>query len=132
MCIRDSPNCGATGKEGFDIVFDGNHYDVEDADGKEYVFDQSMTTLADIPVTTGRFGKKYFRKERMLARIKEEGLMDMVDEQTMQILNAIDGCEMLPNLWRQTIYGEDAYYVQTDDGKQYPVNPSDCEESAGK
>lgn len=27
--------CGATGEEGFDIVFDGNHYNVHDADGKE-------------------------------------------------------------------------------------------------
>ena len=27
------PGCGATGKEGYDLVFDGNHYDVCRADG---------------------------------------------------------------------------------------------------
>lgn len=29
-------NCGATGEEGFDRVFDGRHYNVQDADGNYY------------------------------------------------------------------------------------------------
>lgn len=29
----ECPECGATGKEGYDEVFDGQHYDVADADG---------------------------------------------------------------------------------------------------
>ena len=31
----ECPGCGATGKEGYDLVFDGNHYDVRRADGTE-------------------------------------------------------------------------------------------------
>lgn len=38
----DCPNCGASGDEGYDRVFDGNHYSVQDADGNEYEFDQSQ------------------------------------------------------------------------------------------
>lgn len=29
----ECPECGATGKEGYDEVFDGNHYDVCDGEG---------------------------------------------------------------------------------------------------
>ena len=31
----DCPHCGASGEEGYDLVFDGNHYNVEDAEGNE-------------------------------------------------------------------------------------------------
>jgi rubredoxin len=31
----ECPKCGATGKEGYDLTFDGNHYNVCDADGNE-------------------------------------------------------------------------------------------------
>lgn len=48
--------CGATGEEGYDLVFDGNHYNVQDADGNEYEIDQSdlekAGTLQQSPVAT--------------------------------------------------------------------------------
>ena len=31
----ECPKCGATGKEGYDLTFDGNHYNVCDANGNE-------------------------------------------------------------------------------------------------
>lgn len=41
--------CGATGEEGYDRVFDGNHYNVQDADGNEFVIDQSGSEEAGTP-----------------------------------------------------------------------------------
>lgn len=32
----ECPNCGATGKEGYNLIFDGNHYDVRLADGTPF------------------------------------------------------------------------------------------------
>ena len=39
----ECPNCGASGKEGFDEVFDGMHYNVCDADGNECVYEASVS-----------------------------------------------------------------------------------------
>ena len=32
----ECPRCGATGKEGYDLIFDGNQYDVKLADGRPF------------------------------------------------------------------------------------------------
>lgn len=71
---------------------------------------------------------KVFRKEKMLARVKAEGLEGMLDDETMAIMNGLDGKEVFPNLWRQTVYGEeDAHYCVLN-GEQLPVNIHDCED----
>ena len=32
----ECPDCGATGKEGYDLIFDGSHYDVKHSDGTPF------------------------------------------------------------------------------------------------
>ena len=69
-----------------------------------------------------------FRKEKMLARIEREGLIHLVGPTELAIMDLLDGCEVKPNLWWQTVHLEDARYCTTADGMQYPVHPDDCEE----
>lgn len=39
----ECPACGASGEEGFDETFDGMHYNVQDADGNECVYEPEHT-----------------------------------------------------------------------------------------
>jgi len=67
-----------------------------------------------------------FSAARMLSRIKSEGRMDMVDEETRSIMNKLDGKEAKKNDFRALVYGERSFFVTDDDGNQYPVNEIDC------
>ena len=71
-----------------------------------------------------------FRKEKMLARIEREGLMHLVGPTEQAAMDLLDGREVKPNLWRQTVHQEDAWYCTTADGEQFPVNPDDCDDVA--
>lgn len=51
-----------------------------------------------------------FRKEKMLARIEREGLMHLVGPTEQAAMDLLDGREIKPNLWRQTVHQEDTWY----------------------
>lgn len=44
----ECPKCGATGKEGYDTAFDGNHYNVEDGDGNPVIIQPPKGEIADV------------------------------------------------------------------------------------
>ena len=67
-----------------------------------------------------------FSKDAMIGRLAVEGRLGQVTEEAMTIMSQLDGLEAVPNLWRQTVYGEDNAYYCVLDGRQFPVNGRDC------
>lgn len=68
---------------------------------------------------------KVFSKQRMLDRLEKEGRSHLVDEQSIEIMNMLDGQEAHKNDFKALIYDELEYFVRVE-GKNYPVNPNDC------
>ena len=71
--------------------------------------------------------KMVFKKELMMKRIKAAGLMDLVGEKEMAIMDNLDGCEVSTANWSRQVYGEPIYSCKGRDGKVYDVNEADCE-----
>lgn len=67
-----------------------------------------------------------FKKDLMLKRIKEEGLMDQVDDKVMAIMDNLDGQEAITYCWRRNVMGEPVYLVNGKDGKSEYVYEGDC------
>lgn len=68
---------------------------------------------------------KVFSKQKMLERLEKEGRSDQIDDESRQIMDALDGKEARKNDFKALIYGELEYYV-SHEGENYPVNPNDC------
>ena len=67
-----------------------------------------------------------FKKELMLKRIKEEGLMHLVGHQEMMIMNNLDGQEVTTSSWNRQVFDAPVYSCKGKDGKYYDVNAADC------
>lgn len=68
---------------------------------------------------------KVFSKQKMLERLEKEGRSHLIDEESLEIMNALDGKEAVKNDFKALVYDELEYFVRHD-GKSFPVNPSDC------
>ncbi len=68
-----------------------------------------------------------FSKEKMLARIKKEGRSDLIDTQTIEIIENLDGCEAVESNWRKVVMGEPLLWVVGKNGHGEYVNEKDCE-----
>lgn len=71
--------------------------------------------------------KMVFKKERMMKRIKAEGLLHLVGEVDRQIMDNLDGQEVSSANWSRTVKGEPVYSCTGKDGKVYAVHEADCE-----
>lgn len=70
--------------------------------------------------------KMYFSKEKMIARVTAEGRADMIDKETLAIMDNLDGQPVGTNSWSRQVYGEPVYTCIGKDGKSYDVNENDC------
>lgn len=68
---------------------------------------------------------KVFSKQKMLDRLKEEGRLNLVDEESLQIMDMLDGQEAHKNDFKALVYDGLECFVRHE-GKNYPVNPNDC------
>ena len=71
---------------------------------------------------------KRFSKQKMMERLKREGRAHLVDEESAEIMNMLDGEEAVKNDFKALVYGELEYFVRYQD-RNYPVNPDDCLEA---
>ena len=67
-----------------------------------------------------------FKKELMLKRLKEEGLMHLVGSKEMAIMNNLDGQVVPTASWNRTVNDYPVYSCKGKDGKYYDVNEADC------
>lgn len=67
-----------------------------------------------------------FKKELMLKRLEAAGVMDMVGETELAIMDNLDGQEVSTASWSRQVYGEPVYLCKGKDGKVYDVNENDC------
>lgn len=67
---------------------------------------------------------RVFSKQKMLARIEKEGLSHLVDEDTIKIMDTLDGKEVRKNDFKALVYDKLEYFVSVD-GKSYPIHPDD-------
>lgn len=63
----------------------------------------------------------------MLERLKQEGRIDTIDENSKRIMDMLDGKEAQKNHFKALVEGIEVYYVTGDNGINYPVNKLDCE-----
>ncbi len=71
--------------------------------------------------------KMVFRKELMLKRVEAAGMMDLVGEKELAIMDNLDGQEVTTASWNRQVYDEPVYACKGKDGKFYDVNEADCE-----
>ena len=67
-----------------------------------------------------------FDKGRMIARLKEEGREDMIDDGILAIMDNLDGCEAKEYCWERYVNDEPVYWVVGKDGTGQYVNENDC------
>lgn len=67
-----------------------------------------------------------FKKELMLKRLKEEGLLHLVGSREMEIINNLDGQEVTTASWNRTVFDAPVLSCKGKDGKYYDVNEADC------
>lgn len=49
----------------------------------------------------------------------------MIDEESIKIMNMLDGKEAVKNDFKALVFGQLEYFVRHE-GSTYPVNPIDC------
>ena len=67
-----------------------------------------------------------FKKDKMIARLTEEGLAHFIDDEIMEIMNNLDGKEAVKNDFKALVHDVEEYMVRFND-EWYPVNKLDCE-----
>lgn len=67
-----------------------------------------------------------FSKAKMMERIEKAGLLDMVGETELAIMDNLDGQEASENCWERVTKGEPVLWVVGKDGKGEYVNELDC------
>ena len=68
---------------------------------------------------------RVFSKQKMLDRLEKEGRSHMVSEQSIRVMNMLDGQEARKSDFKALIHDELAYFVRVG-GKNYPVSLNDC------
>ena len=68
-----------------------------------------------------------FKKDLMLKRVEAEGLMHLVGEKELAIMDNLDGREVSTANWSRQVYDAPVYSCTGKDGKVYDVNEADCE-----
>lgn len=68
-----------------------------------------------------------FKKELMLKRIEAEGMIGLVGEVELAIMDNLDGQEVSSANWSRQVKGSPVYSCTGKDGKIYDVNENDCE-----
>lgn len=68
---------------------------------------------------------KVFSKQKMLDRLEKEGRSHMVSEQSIRVMNMLDGQEARKSDFKALIHDELAYFVRVN-GNNYPVSLNDC------
>lgn len=68
---------------------------------------------------------KIFSKQKMLDRLEKEGRLGMIDEESRETMDMLDGKEAVKNDYKALIFGQLEYFVRLD-GQNFPVNPNDC------
>ena len=66
-----------------------------------------------------------FSKQKMMERLEKEGRAHLVDEESAEIMDMLDGKEARKNDFKALVHGELEYYVHVN-GENYAVNPNDC------
>ena len=68
---------------------------------------------------------KVFSKQKMLERVEQEGLSHLLDQASLDLMDALDGKEALKNDFKALVYDQLEYFVRHGD-RNIPVNPKDC------
>ena len=69
---------------------------------------------------------KKFSKQRMIDRLKNEGLEDQITPEIIAIMDNLDGRNASASCWRRRVYDEPLLYVVGKDGIGEYVNEADC------
>ncbi|MBO5386866.1 MAG: hypothetical protein J6A59_01805 [Lachnospiraceae bacterium] len=69
---------------------------------------------------------KVFSKEKMLQRLEAEGRLDMIDDESRDIMSKIDGMPIEKNHFKALVYDELEFYVRDPKYGYIPVNINDC------
>ena len=67
-----------------------------------------------------------FSKQKMLERIEAQGMMNMVGEKELAVMDNLDGMECDASCWRRVVYHEPVYWCIGKDGNGEYVNENDC------
>lgn len=68
-----------------------------------------------------------FKKELMMKRIEKEGLLHLVGEKELAIMDNLDGQEVTTASWNRVVNDTPTYSCKGKDGKYYDVYEGDCE-----
>lgn len=68
-----------------------------------------------------------FKKELMMKRIEKQGLLHLVGETEIAIMDNLDGQEVTAASWNRVVNDQPVYSCKGKDGKIYDVNEADCE-----
>lgn len=67
-----------------------------------------------------------FSKEKMIERVKNLGMMHMVGDVELKMMDNLDGCPVSSSSWNRRVNNEPVYSCFGKDGKYYDVNENDC------
>ena len=67
-----------------------------------------------------------FKKELMLARIREEGREAMMTDEDLSIMDNLDGQPASSSCWLRVVHNEPVLWVVGKDGSGQYVNERDC------
>lgn len=67
-----------------------------------------------------------FSKDLMLKRLEAEGRLSEVDDESLAVMDNLDGQEATASCWNRVVYGEPVLYVKGKDGEGAYVNEADC------
>lgn len=67
-----------------------------------------------------------FKKEKMIARLTEEGRADQITPDIIAIMDSLDGQPASHICWERQVMGEPVLWVIGKDGKGHYVNELDC------
>ena len=70
--------------------------------------------------------KIVFSKTKMMERIKEQGMENMVDDNVLRMMDNLDGQEVTASCWERVVKGEPVYWCVGKDGQGSYVNENDC------
>lgn len=68
-----------------------------------------------------------FYKEKMLERVKKNGLIHLVGEAELAIMDNMDGCTVSARCFRRVVFHEPVYWCIGKDGTGNFVHEDDCE-----
>jgi len=72
------------------------------------------------------YENKIFSKEKMLERLEREERLNMIDEQSWELMDKIDGLPVEKNHFKALVYDQLEFYVRHTEIGNVPVNINDC------